>query len=131
MIHLSSSGPRTKFGDRTIRRPMPLAVHPFQLLWNLNNRSVGISLGSSRILSNLIAAFLHESYSGNPCQMRFHSFYTQSFNQPLGNILRIQIQSRCGCFPKFFPSPLTPSFTMPSLIPRTKQVAQDTTLQVS
>ena len=39
--HLSGSGPRTEFGDRIIRRPVPLAVHPFQILWNLTTGQLG------------------------------------------------------------------------------------------
>ena len=62
MTHLSGSGPKTEFGDRITRRPIPLVVHSFQILWNLNDRLVGIFLGSSRILPSLIVAFPYESY---------------------------------------------------------------------
>ena len=83
MTNLSGSDSKIEFGDWITRRPIPLTVHPFQILWNLKDRSIGASPGSSRILSNLTTTFPHESYIGKTRQVRLHSYYTQSFTQSL------------------------------------------------
>ena len=83
--NLSGSGSMTEFGDRITRRPVPLVVHPFWILWNLINRSVGASPSSSRIPPNLIAAFLHESYIGKNKPSEASLLLHAVFQPTLGN----------------------------------------------
>ena len=112
MMNLSSSGSRTEFGDRITRQPIPLDVHPFQILWNLIDRLVGVFPGLSQILPNLTIAFPYKNYTGKTRQVRLHSYYTQSFNQPLVTYPKIRIPSRSRCSSKLFPFNTNPSLTV-------------------
>ena len=80
--HLSGSRIRGEYGDRITRRPVPLAVYPLQLLWNLIRRSAGASPGSSRIPPNLTTAFPHKGYTARHTQRGFtpttHNLSTNS-----------------------------------------------------
>src|SRR5665811_1296019 len=84
--HLSSSGSGTRIGDRITRRPVPLAVYSFQVLWNLTTDQLALPKAPPRIVPNITLAFPHESYTSKTRQARCHFLLHTVFQPKLKSI---------------------------------------------
>ena len=102
--NLSNSNSWEEVGDQITRQPIPLAVYPFQIRWDLINRSVGSFPSSSRILPNLTTAIPHESFQEKHIQWSFTSTtYSLSTNSCI--TLESRFQNRSGYSPLSLLSP--------------------------